>query len=55
MRNIETGVSATADVNADRAKDIGISILKSIEGKCVSEFTLKENTRLSHFKTNLFA
>ncbi|CAC5394644.1 unnamed protein product [Mytilus coruscus] len=31
MRNIETGVSATADVNADRAKDIGLSILKSME------------------------
>ncbi|VDI69503.1 Hypothetical predicted protein [Mytilus galloprovincialis] len=31
MRNIETGVSATSDVNADRAKDIGLSILKSME------------------------
>ncbi|CAC5362548.1 unnamed protein product [Mytilus coruscus] len=41
MRNIETGVSATSDVNADRAKDIGLSILKSMEGKCVSEFTFK--------------
>ncbi|VDI77901.1 Hypothetical predicted protein [Mytilus galloprovincialis] len=41
MRNIETGVSATSDVNADRAKDIGLSILKSMEGKCVSDFTFK--------------
>ncbi|CAG2204334.1 unnamed protein product [Mytilus edulis] len=41
MRNIETGVSATSDVNADRAKDIGLSILKSMEGKCVSEYTFK--------------
>ncbi|CAG2218584.1 Kinesin heavy chain,Kinesin-like protein KIN-14Q,Kinesin-like protein KIF18B,Kinesin-like protein KIF3B,Kinesin-like protein KIN-12D,Kinesin-like protein KIN-7I,Chromosome-associated kinesin KIF4,Kinesin-like protein KIN-12B,Kinesin-like protein KIN-12E,Kinesin-like protein 5,Kinesin-II 85 kDa subunit,Kinesin-II 95 kDa subunit,Kinesin-like protein KIF15-A,Kinesin-related protein 3,Kinesin-like protein unc-104,Kinesin-like protein KIF18A,Kinesin-like protein KIN-14P,Kinesin-1 heavy chain,Kinesin-like protei len=41
MRNIETGVSATSDVNADRAKDIGLGILKSMEGKCVSDFTFK--------------
>ena len=41
MRNIETGVSATSDVNADRAKDIGLGILKSMEGNCVSNFTFK--------------
>ncbi|CAG2195214.1 unnamed protein product [Mytilus edulis] len=41
MRNIETGVSATSDVNTDRGKDIGLSILKSMEGKCVSDFTFK--------------
>lgn len=35
MRNIETstGVSATSDVNADKAEVIGFGILKSMAGK----------------------
>lgn len=42
LRNIETGVTATSNVNVDRAKDIGLRILKSMEGKCVLDFTFKK-------------
>jgi hypothetical protein len=36
FRNIETGVSATMDVNADNAKQVGDRILSSMENKSVS-------------------
>ena len=41
FRNIETGVSATMDVNVDNAKQVGDRILSSMESKSVSEYSFK--------------
>jgi hypothetical protein len=41
LRNIETGVSATVDVNVDNAKQVGDRILSSMESKSVSEYSFK--------------
>jgi hypothetical protein len=45
LRNIETGVSATMDVNADNAKQVGDRILSSMESKSVSEYSFKRKNQ----------
>jgi hypothetical protein len=52
LRNIETGVSATKDVNSDRAKEIGERIIESMNGKSVSEFTFKRKHQVVIFQDN---
>ncbi|CAG2232051.1 unnamed protein product [Mytilus edulis] len=41
FRNIETGVSADKFVNVDNSKELGIKILKSMDGKKIDEFSFK--------------
>ncbi|CAC5381252.1 unnamed protein product [Mytilus coruscus] len=41
LRNIETGVSADKFVNVDNSKELGIKILKSMDGKKIDEFSFK--------------
>ena len=42
LRNIETGVTASSDVNVDKAKGVGIKILSSMEGEEVRSFKFKK-------------
>ena len=46
MRNISTGVTADCTVNADRAKEVGETILKSMVGNNVQEYTFKKENHL---------
>jgi hypothetical protein len=48
LRNIETGVSATMDVNVDNAKQVGDRILSSMESKSIRVFVQKKIPS-SHF------
>ncbi|CAC5392863.1 unnamed protein product [Mytilus coruscus] len=41
LRNIETGVSADKFVNVDNSKELGIKILKSMDGQKIDEFSFK--------------
>lgn len=45
LRNIETGVSADKFVNVDNSKELGIKILKSMDGKKNMNFHLKGKNR----------
>ena len=46
MRNISTGVTADCTVNVDRAKEVGETILKSMVGNNVQEYTFKKKNHL---------
>ena len=46
MRNISTGVTADCTVNADRGKEVGETILKSMVGNNVQEYTFKKKNHL---------
>ncbi|CAH3149612.1 unnamed protein product, partial [Porites lobata] len=46
MRNISTGITADCTVNVDRAKEVGETILKSIVGNNVQEYTFKKKNHL---------
>ena len=46
MRNISTGVTADCTVNVDRAKEVGETILKSLVGNNVTEYTFKKKNDL---------
>ena len=46
MRTISTGVTADWTVNEDRAKEVGETILKSMVGNNVQEYTFKKKNHL---------
>ncbi|CAH3187344.1 unnamed protein product [Porites lobata] len=46
MRNISTGITADCTVNVDRAKEVGETILKSMVGNNVQEYTFKKKNHL---------
>ena len=45
LRNIETGVTADASVNVDKAKEIGTKIIESMAGKNIVDFTFKKSNQ----------
>lgn len=49
LRNIETGVSATSDVNAEKAREIGEGILASMNNRSVSDFSFKRKSQAITF------
>lgn len=50
--NIATGVTAEEKVNVDNAKAVGISILDSMVGKCVMDFSFKKKNQIVTMTTN---
>jgi hypothetical protein len=46
LRNIETGVAADSRVNADQAKTIGETIVESMAGKFVNEYSFKRSNQI---------
>ncbi|CAH3180104.1 unnamed protein product, partial [Porites lobata] len=46
MRNISTGITTDCTVNVDRAKEVGETILKSMVGNNVQEYTFKKKNHL---------
>ena len=47
LRNIMTGVNATGDVDVWRAKEIGLTIMDSIMGIPVAQYTFKRSDPLT--------
>ena len=52
LRNISTGVHAHSTVNVDQAKDVGKTILASMEGKTAAEYSFKRNNQAVTLDTN---
>ena len=52
LRNISTGVVAQASANAERAEEIGKSILSSMENEATIEYTFKKKDRVTPIETN---
>ena len=46
LRNIATGVTADDTINAEEAKAIGTSIIDSMIGKCVMEYSFKKKNQI---------
>ena len=48
LLNIITGVTADQKVNADKAVEMAINLIKSMEGKNVMEYTFRKANQVIH-------